>query len=294
MTTSGADHSTAFRRALLRSSHELKRDLPWIAHRDPWAVLVSEFMLQQTQVARVIGPWERFVQRFPTPDSCARAPLSEVLRLWAGLGYNRRAKALHDCARMIQEEFAGVVPRELDELRRLPGVGEYTASAVASFCFAHQVAVIDTNVGRVLARALANRALKASEAKSLATELLGSSPSATFNQAMLDLGAQYCKSQPLCESCPVSSVCAWHQEGGADPAPNSAAVSRAQSRFAGSDRQLRGRIMNELRAGPRSTKALFIEVEESDVDRGDTILKGLEREGLVERRGRKVQLVGDG
>jgi len=103
-------------------------------------------MLQQTQVSRVVGPWSRFVEAFATPTACANAPLSSVLRLWAGLGYHRRAKALHDAARMIRDEFAGVVPRETSQLRRLPGVGEYTANAVASFAFKERVAVVDTNV----------------------------------------------------------------------------------------------------------------------------------------------------
>ena len=125
--------------------------MPWIG-TDPWSVLVSEVMLQQTQTSRVIGPWTRFLEAFPTPTSCADASLSEVLRLWSGLGYHRRAKALHDAAIMIRDDFGGMVPRQVDELRRLPGVGEYTANAVGSFAFGHRVAVIDTNVGRVLGR----------------------------------------------------------------------------------------------------------------------------------------------
>lgn len=293
MTTSGSNDYATFRRALRRASRSLKRDLPWINHCDPWAVLVSEFMLQQTQVARVVAPWKRFLQRFPTPTSCAEAPLSDVVRLWAGLGYHRRAKALHGAAQMIRDDFDGTVPSRVDDLRLLPGVGEYTAHAVASFAFIQPVAVLDTNVGRVLARAIANRSLSHKEARIMVKELLGRSSSATFNQAMLDLGAQFCKSTPLCVTCPVATVCKWNLEGGVDPAIRSAAVSRPQSRFAGSDRQLRGEVLRQLREGPQTERALIAAFDGTDVRKGESILDGLERDGLITRNGRTVLLVGD-
>jgi A/G-specific adenine glycosylase len=291
--TSGSRDCARFRRALRRAEGSLKRDLPWIGHPDPWAVLVSEFMLQQTQVSRVVGPWKEFLVRFPTPNACAQAPLSQVVRLWAGLGYHRRAKALHETAQMIRDDFGGVVPDQVEQLRRLPGVGEYTANAVASFCFARPVAVLDTNVGRILARALANRPLGAREAKSTAQVLMGRGASAPFNQAMLDLGAQFCKAVPRCESCPIAKACRWQLEGGIDPAPRSAAVSRPQSRFVGSDRQLRGRLLSQLRGGARSKRELFAPLAEFDDVRCEVILQGLVADGLVQRRGRVVQLVGD-
>jgi A/G-specific adenine glycosylase len=256
-------------------------------------VLVSEFMLQQTQVSRVVAPWSRFVSAFPTATSCADAPLAEVLRLWAGLGYHRRAKALHGAAVMIRDDFAGEVPNEVDQLRLLPGVGEYTANAVASFAFGRPVAVLDTNVGRVLARALANRSLKKVEARTLAKELLGRSDSAIFNQVVLDLGARYCRSTPQCATCPVASKCRWHQEGGDDPAIRSAAVSRPQSRFVGSDRQLRGTVLRVLRDGPRTKDSLLAHCDDTDGPRCESILDGLVRDGLVQRSGRTVHLVGD-
>jgi A/G-specific adenine glycosylase len=291
--TSGSSDYARLRRALRRAEGSLKRDLPWIGHRDPWAVLVSEFMLQQTQVSRVIGPWTEFLKSFPTPTACAQAPLSQVMRLWAGLGYHRRAKALHDAAQMIRNEFGGVLPSDVEQLRRLPGVGEYTANAVASFSFARPVAVLDTNVGRILARALANRALDKREANAMANQLLGRSASAAFNQSMLDLGAQYCRAVPRCQSCPVARACRWNLEGGVDPAPHSAAVSRAQSRFVGSDRQLRGRVLKHLRSGGLSKQTLFRQLEGADVDKCEVVLHGLVVDGLVQRRGRMVQLSGD-
>jgi A/G-specific adenine glycosylase len=250
-------------------------------------------MLQQTQTSRVIGPWSRFMDTYPTPGVCADASLADVLRLWNGLGYHRRAKALHDAARMIRDEFDGVVPDGVQDLRRLPGVGEYTANAVASFAFGRRVAVVDTNVGRVLARALENRTLSRAEARSAANELLPRTNAAGFNQSLLDLGAQFCTSTPRCLECPVARVCKWHREGGADPAPRSAGVSRAQSRFAGSDRQARGRVVAALRERPRSVQHLRRCVDVTDPRRGDVLIAGLVNDGLIEHRGRLVRLRGD-
>ncbi len=248
-------------------------------------------MLQQTQTSRVIDPWTRFLAAFPTPSACADAPLSDVLRLWSGLGYHRRAKALHDAAKMIRDDFEGAVPSEVLDLRRLPGIGEYSANAVGSFAFGHAVAVVDTNVGRVLARALANRTLSVREARVEANELLPRTNAASFNQSMLDLGAQYCTSAPRCSLCPVSRACKWNREGGPDPAPRSAGVSRAQPKFHGSNREARGRVIAALRERPRSLQHLSSCVG-MDRDRGAALIDGLVADGLVERRGRLVHLSG--
>jgi A/G-specific adenine glycosylase len=253
--------------------------------------MVSEYMLQQTQTSRVLGPWQRFLDAFPTPSACAGAPLSDVLTLWSGLGYHRRAKALHDAARMIRDEFGGEVPSAVDALRRLPGAGEYTANAVASFAFGRNVAVLDTNVGRVLARAVANRPLRPVEARDVARDLLPRSDSATFNQSMLDLGAQFCKSSPRCHDCPMAKVCRWRREGGPDPAPHSAGVSRPQSTFEGSDRQVRGRMLAALRTSPQLRDQLVTELNVAR-DRGATVLAGLVRDGLIEQRGDVLSLPG--
>ena len=289
----GSNEYNTFRRALRRAEGSLKRDLPWIGHPDPWAVLVSEFMLQQTQVSRVIGPWQKFLTTFPTPSACANAPLSTVVRLWSGLGYPRRAKALHDTAAMIRDHFGGVVPSEVDQLRRLPGVGEYTAHAIASFSFAKPVAVLDTNVGRILSRALANRTLRLSEARTTSKEVMGRVNSARFNQSMLDLGAQFCRAVPRCETCPVAGSCKWNLEGGPDPAPRSAAVSRAQTAYIGSDRQLRGQVLAQLGHGAVTKRQLFSVLDGIDASKCEDILGGLVSDGLVQLRGRTVQLAGD-
>jgi A/G-specific adenine glycosylase len=250
-------------------------------------------MLQQTQTSRVIEPWTQFMARFPTPSSCAQASLKEVLTVWRGLGYHRRAKSLHEAARTLRDEFNDVVPRETAQLRSLPGVGPYTASAVASFAYGQPVAVLDTNVGRVLARALVNRRLGPSEAKALASELLPRTNSATFNQAMLDLGAQFCRATPRCAGCPVATHCAWRQRGGEDPAPQSAGVSRPQPPFDGSNRQLRGRVLNALRDGPHSRRQLVRNLVDVTASRRDEVLAGLVRDGLIAHRAQTFALAGD-
>jgi A/G-specific adenine glycosylase len=240
-------------------------------------------MLQQTQTSRVEEPWRRFVTQFPTPNACADAPLAEVLTAWRGLGYNRRAKALHEAAKILRDDFAGQVPSDVAQLRTLPGVGEYTASAVASFAFHQQVAVLDTNVGRVLARALANRRLRPSEARVVAADVLPRSNAALFNQAMLDLGAQFCRATPRCVECPLVLHCAWRQQGGDDPAPLSAGVSRAQTRFDGSNRQLRGRVLDALRERPHSRRQLRTSFDGVTPQQRSEVLASLERDGLITR-----------
>jgi A/G-specific adenine glycosylase len=253
-------------------------------------VLVSEVMLQQTQTSRVLEPWRRFMERFPTPSACANAPLADVLDVWQGLGYPRRAKALHDTARTLRDEYGDSVPSSVEALRQLPGVGEYTSAAVASFAFGERVAVVDTNVGRVLARAVANRTLRVFEARTLAAEMLPPTNVAAFNQAMLDLGAQFCRALPRCEVCPLAPHCAWRREGGEDPAPLSAAVSRPQSSFRGSNRQLRGRVLRALLDGPHSRAQLARLFPDVETSRLDELIQGLVRDGLVSQRSRTFSL----
>lgn len=282
-----------FRRVLRRASAQLARPLPWIGLDDPWAILVSEVMLQQTSTTRVQKPWRAFLDRFPDAAACANAPLAEVLRHWSGLGYPRRAKSLHDTAQILTQRHAGRVPSRLDDLLALPGVGPYTAHAVASFAFHQRVAVLDTNVGRVLARAVANRPLSSSTAQALATALLPRERVAEFNQSMLDLGAQFCRAAPRCEECPLTDPCRWRREGGEDPAPRSAAVSRPQARFAGSDRQVRGHILRSLGRGPLSPQRLRRELANIEAPRVAALIEALLRDGLLERRGPLIGLRGD-
>lgn len=240
------------RRRILDWAERHRRDLPWRHTRDPWAVLVSEVMLQQTQVERVRPRWERFLERWPDTAACAAAPLSEVLIEWQGLGYPRRARALHSTAGRVESEHGGRFPDRLDQLLELPGVGPYTARAVLAFAFERDVAVVDTNVGRILARRH-GAPLTPSEAQRRADDWVPEGHGWQWNQGLLDLGATRCRPrQPLCHDCPVAPDCRWSKRGCAppDPAQRSAAVSRPQAPFEGSARQARGRVMAALARGP--------------------------------------------
>jgi A/G-specific adenine glycosylase len=204
-----------FRRRLLNWFDEHARDLPWRQTRDPYAIWVSETMLQQTRVAVVIDYFNRFMQRFPTLESLARAEESEVLAMWSGLGYYRRARALHESARAVMAEYQGKIPHTSTELSRLPGVGVYTAAAVASIAFGEAVAAVDGNVGRVLARYCAHEtpAARSGEVRRDAEKLMDPKRPGDFNQAMMELGATVCLPRnPLCLNCPVREGCATQGE----------------------------------------------------------------------------------
>ena len=225
------------------------RDLPWRHTRDPWKVLVSEVMLQQTQVARVIPRWHSFVERFPTHAACAAAPLGDVLREWQGLGYPRRARNLHATAQRVTE--LGGFPRDLDGLRALPGIGQYTARAVMAFAFELDAAVVDTNIARVYARVAGER-LTPKRVQALADEHCPSGDAWVWNQCLMDLGAVLCRPRdPACIDCPIRARCSWAGDTGRpDPAVGSSGVSTKQGRFEGSDRQARGRLLKAVGDGP--------------------------------------------
>ena len=230
---------------LLRWSDGTRRDLPWRWTRDPWAILVSELMLQQTQVARVMPKFVAFMDRFPTAVACASSPVADVIESWAGLGYNRRAVNLHRTAAIVATDHGGTLPESLEGLLALPGVGPYTARAVLVFAHEFDGGVVDTNVRRILAR-WTNGPLSATEAQALADASVPAGHSWAWHQALFDLGASLCSARsPRCGDCPVEPCCAWAGVGEdpAIPAPK-------QSRFEGSDRQGRGRLVDALRSGP--------------------------------------------
>lgn len=260
---------------------EHRRDLPWRDTRDPWAVLVAETMLQQTQVARVVPKYHAFLSRFPDVRSCAEASLADVLRAWDGLGYNRRAASLHGAATMIAERFAGMFPATLEELRELPGVGPYTSRAIAAFAFELDVAVVDTNVARVLAR-LGGESLRPAEAQARADALVPPGAGWAWNQAMVDVGAMVCTARRAgCDTCPLASCCRWRGRG-PDPARGSAYVSKPQSRFAGSDRQGRGRLIAALRDGVVPAHELAVVMGwPDDGDRARRVAATVMDDGLV-------------
>ncbi len=262
------------------------RDLPWRRTRDPWAILVSEVMLQQTQALRVIPKWQAFMATYPTPESCADASLGDVLRSWQGLGYPRRARDLHAAATQISE--LGEFPSTLEALLRLPGVGPYTARAVLAFAFEVDVAVVDTNIARVFARVAGER-LSPKAVQNAADAALPKGESWAWNQCLMDLGAVLCRpAAPQCELCPLSERCAWRGSGD-DPAIGSAGVSRTQARFDGSDRQARGRLMKALTSGPVPSERLAV-VMGCDAARAARLSTDLQNEGLIVSTGARVQL----
>lgn len=258
------------------------RDLPWRRERDPWRILVAEVMLQQTRVDRVVPKWNAFLDAFPTPADCAAAPLGDVLRLWQGLGYPRRAKNLHATACVVTAEFDGRLPDTLDELLALPGIGPYTARAVLAFAYERDAAVVDTNIARILARTTGER-LTPTRAQTLADSLVPQGDGWTWNQVIMDLGAMVCRPRPACEECPLATSCAWNVANRPDPDPavGSAGVSVKQARFEGSDRQRRGLVMAALGEGSRPAS-----------DFRAAIVAGLIYDGLVERRGDRLVLPG--
>jgi len=201
-----------FRRKLLHWFRVYKRDLPWRANNDPYAVWVSEIMLQQTRVAAVAERYVQFMRRFPNVQALASAPLDDVLALWSGLGYYRRARMLHQAARQIVEEQNGVMPTSAEQWRTLPGIGLYTAAAIASIAFNEAIAVVDGNVERVVAR-VRGADLSDAEVWIAADELLSRHSPGDFNQAMMELGATVCTPKsPVCLMCQVHDFCATRGE----------------------------------------------------------------------------------
>ncbi len=264
------------------------RDLPWRRTRDPWAILVAEVMLQQTQVARVEPAWRRFLERFPTVGEAAASGRGDVVTLWAGLGYNNRAVRLHRAAKVVVERFDGAFPQDLDALMGLPGIGPYTARAIRAFAFELPAAVVDTNVARILAR-LAGERLTPASAQRCADTLADEADPWIWNQSMIDLGATVCTPRnPVCDRCPLAAGCVWR--GGPESDPAAVPPSKRQARFEGSDRQARGRLLDACRAGAVIEAEVPGLIGSDDPERLDRVIGGLVRDGLLHRRGNRLGL----
>src|SRR5579875_3005130 len=264
---------------------EHQRDLPW-RRRDasPWAVLVSEIMLQQTPVSRVLPAYQAWLERWPAPPDLAAAPAGEAVRQWGRLGYPRRALRLHATARILTERYGGEVPTALPALLDLPGIGGYTAAAVASFAFGQRHAVLDTNVRRVLARLITGRQFPASSPSAaesrLAESLLPLDPAtaARWSVAVMELGALVCTAaRPQCARCPVAADCAWNLSG----RPESPTKPPTQ-RYEGTTRQCRGRLLALLRDAQAPLTADQLSLAWPDPGRRAEALDTLVSDGLVE------------
>ncbi|MEO5535126.1 MAG: A/G-specific adenine glycosylase [Pseudolysinimonas sp.] len=262
------------------------RDLPWRrAGFSAWGTLVSEFMLQQTPVARVIPALERWLSRWPTPADLASVPPGEAVRAWERLGYPRRALALHGAATVIAERHGNVVPADVDALLELPGVGPYTARAVAAFAYGVRTPVVDTNVRRVLARALrgqgdAGPARTTADLAEMAAQLPTDPARARLvNAGTMELGQTICTARtPRCDDCPIAHLCAWRAAGYPSYEGPRAAV---QKKYEGSDRQVRGIVLRELRASDTPVPVEVVAGLWADAVQLDRAVSGLLRDGLV-------------
>ena len=247
------DRLSRIRDGLLGWFKENARELPWRRTRDPYAILVSEVMLQQTQVDRVLPYYTRFLERFPTVEALAAAPTSDVIRIWSGLGYNRRAVNLQRAARTVVDELGGSFPDDPADLKKLPGIGAYTAGAIAAFAHERDVAFLDTNMRRVISRVIfGSESAPESEAIEAANSLLPPGHGWTWNQALIEFGALQCTARrPACIICPLRDECAAYPTMQVALQLKSARSSRAKAEpFESTTRFYRGRIVEALRALP--------------------------------------------
>jgi A/G-specific adenine glycosylase len=262
------------------------RDLPWRTDPQPWRVMVSEFMLQQTPVARVLPVFEAWMRRWPTPADLAADPPGEAVRAWGKLGYPRRALRLHASATVIVARHGGQVPGDPDVLRTLPGVGDYTAAAIASFAFGERHVVLDTNVRRFFARLIegvefAEGSVSTAE-RALADALLPDRDADRWAAATMELGALVCSAKaPRCGVCPVAQRCAWNLAG----RPSYDGPPRRGQAYAGTDRQVRGRLLDVLRASPGPVRKSELEAAWDDDTQRERCLESLIDDGLVTRTG---------
>jgi A/G-specific adenine glycosylase len=278
-----ADTVTRLHDAVIDWFGQAARDLPWRRDATPWAVMVSEFMLQQTPVTRVLPVYETWVTRWPTPADLAAEPVGEAVRAWGRLGYPRRALRLHAAATAILERHDGQVPNSLDELRALPGVGEYTAAAITSFAHGGRAVVMDTNIRRVLARVVSGVQLAApgvtAAERALATQLLPDDRAPVWAAATMELGAVVCTARsPRCELCPAADLCRWRAAG----FPEHDGPARRGQSWEGTDRQCRGRLLAVLREATEAVPKATLDAVWPDAGQRERALGGLVADGLVE------------
>jgi len=285
MTTRHNDRERAAMVVVARWFRRSARSLPWREPgTTPWGVLLSEIMAQQTPVARVAPMWVEWIERWPTASSLAAASPADIVRAWGKLGYPRRALNLHAAATRIRDEFGGVVPADVDALESLPGIGSYTARAVAAFAFGQRVPVVDTNIRRVLARAVLGIAEPEPPRTRADMDLMDSVlpadlvESVSVNAGVMELGAVFCTARtPNCGECPIAEHCAWALAG--FPA-NAGRTRTPQAKYEGSVRQARGAILALARANTRITDA-DIAVAVQDPSKRDRAVEGLLSDGLI-------------
>jgi A/G-specific adenine glycosylase len=270
------------------------RDLAFRRTADPWAILVSEVMAQQTQAARAADAWTRFIAQFPTPASLAAASPASVIRAWRGLGYNRRALALRAAATAIVDEHGGRVPDDMEALIQLPGVGPYTARAVLAIAYNQPVAALDVNIRRVLGRAFIGETVPARALQAAADAFVPHAQAATWTHALMDIGAEFCRPRdPRCGECPLRSSCLYAarpEPSDPDAAPIARSRSESPIRFESTTRWLRGRIIDRLRDAP-GWVTFDVAIGSHSAQAVEDALSRLSVDGMIELDGHRARLV---
>ncbi len=256
--------------------------MPWRRTRDPYKILVSEIMLQQTQVERVRTKYAQFLKRFPNVHALAKSPLGEVLTLWSGLGYNRRAKYLHECAKMVVSEYCGKFPDDFEELKKLPGIGISTAGALLAFSFGHETPMIDTNIRRILVRVFFKKKIPSDkDLYVFAQTLIPKGKGRAWNYAMLDLGALCCTARNHSPGCPLMK---FHGKVG------DFVYKKPQTKFKDSRRFYRGQILKLLTEKKTTTLVHLRSVLKLEHKLVDNIVDDLLQEALLTKKGKKLML----
>jgi A/G-specific adenine glycosylase len=266
------------------------RALPWRGNVTPWEVVMSEFMLQQTQVSRVIPYFEEFRTTFPTPSAMAKTPKSKVISMWGGLGYPRRALRLHELATVLAEDFDDEVPADYETLISLPGIGNYTANAILAFAFQKRSIVIDTNIRRVIARAVLGQEWPTKSITKSEREVIESlvprqhKAASMYSAAIMELGQVICVSKPKCDLCPIKKECNWVLEG----KPAGVKVNRTQA-WHGTNRKCRGMILRAIREESSVTIHSLSKSWENR-EQLESCVEALIEEGFIKKSGRKLIL----
>jgi A/G-specific adenine glycosylase len=275
-------------REVLAWFEENQRDLPW-RKSTPWGVLISEIMLQQTPVNRVLPIWKEWMERWPTAHDLSQSKKSDLLKAWGRLGYPRRALRLHEAATIITREHNNQVPTDIEDLRKLPGVGEYTAAAIMAFAYKEKSLVLDVNIRRLFARVLDGKEfppLHITNSERESRRNLIPEEANTWAAATMELGALICTAiNPLCEQCPISNQCLWRANG----YPKSEVKKKPTQKWHGTDRQCRGTIIEHLRTNNSTTKTKLEKLWD-DRSQLEKCLETLMQDGLIEKKKEKYKL----
>jgi len=291
-----------FQNVILNWYSKNKRDLPWRTTTDPYKIIVSEIMLQQTQVDRVIPKYQKFLETFPTIEALEKAPLSQVIELWAGLGYNRRAVNLQAMAKQVTEEYQGRMPKRIEQLQTLKGIGPYTASAVACFAFAQDVPVIDTNIRRIMDRYYGNEERSGKQREQITFENTKKSvpngKGVAWNNALMDFGSLVCTAKnPQCASCPLKNDCNFFRELQTLTPEQQKKIfetTKKQPSFKHSTRYYRGQILKLIRENKTIEEEIvlthILKEEKLDKTTAKKLIQDLMNDQLLEKNNTKLQL----